>query len=348
MSKVGIVTLPLHFNYGGILQAYALQQTVSSLGYDAVIIGHPKNTFKEKIKWQLYKFSRVYRFVNANIRFFRLQDPFIGKIMENHHLLALIVGSDQVWRPCMGVNRNRNVDRYFLKSDGKFPVKKIAYAASFGVDYWDFTYEETVKAKALIKDFKSVSVRESSGLSLCEKHLGCKEVLQVLDPTMLLKKSDYEKFISINPFITCKKHCFAYLLDYVCDDNQKIVEQLIGKDTELIRSKVERNPVKKYLNSGSSVEEWLSFIYFSDVVITDSFHGCVFSILFHKEFYVMGNAIGGNARISSLLNMFNLQNRFIERNQVCIDNTPINWTEVEDILNIQRKKSMSYLKINLS
>ncbi len=347
MDKVGIVTLPLHFNFGGILQAYALQQTVSCLGYDAVVIRQKKKTLKERVKWLLYNFSGVHKFVNTNIHFFTLQELFSSKELTKNKISALIVGSDQVWRPCMGGNRMENVHRYFLKSEGKTQIKKIAYAASFGVDYWDFTEEETVVAKALIKDFDAVSVRENTGIVLCDKYLGYKNALQVLDPTMLLQRNDYEKFISTNPFKTDKRHCFVYLLDYANKKNKKIVEKIVGDDVEQLSSKVERNPIKKYLNSNGTIEEWLSLIFYSDLVITDSFHGCVFSILFHKDFYVMGNTIGGNARISSLLDMFGLQHRYIGTDMVKIENKTINWPQVEEILDKKRTQSISYLKVSL-
>lgn len=347
MNKVGIVTLPLHFNFGGILQAYALQQAVSCLGYDTVVIRQKKKTLKESVKWLLYNFSGVYKFVNTNIHFLTLQEPFSSIELSKNKISALIVGSDQVWRPCMGVNRIENVYRYFLKSDGKAQIKKIAYAASFGVDYWDFTEKETAIAKALIKDFDAVSVRENTGVGLSDKYLGYKNALQVLDPTMLLQKSDYEKFISTNPFKTDKRHCFVYLLDYANERNKKIVENIIGDDAEQLVSKVERNPIKKYLNSNGTIEEWLSLIFYSDIVITDSFHGCVFSILFHKDFYVMGNTIGGNARISSLLDMLGLQHRYIGKDMVKFDKKPINWSQVEEILDKKRTQSISYLKVSL-
>jgi len=234
MSRVGIVTLPLHFNYGGILQAFALQQALKSLGYDAVVIGWPMNTIKERIKYVLYKFSGVYQFVNNNIHILRLNSPFLDEDIKRNCLRTFIVGSDQVWRPCMGANRNDNVTRYFLTTDEKCCIRKIAYAASFGIDSWGFTNEETIKARKLVEKFKAVSVRENSGIELCKKYLGINNVSLVLDPTMLLQKGFYEDFIKSSPFKTKKRHCFVYLLDYKNRENKAIIECIVPDEAEIM------------------------------------------------------------------------------------------------------------------
>ena len=346
MNKIGIVTLPLHFNYGGILQAYALQQAIKKIGYDTILIGHSQNTVKEVIKSTLYRLSGVYKFINANILVVRLAVPFSDEAIKKNNIQALVVGSDQVWRPCMGTDRKENVARYFLETE-KGNIMKIAYAASFGVDYWDFTEEETEKAKDLVRDFDAVSVREFSGIDMCKKHLNVKNVVQVLDPTMLLSPDDYRGFTKVSPFMTDKEHCFVYLLDYMREDNKDIIKELVHGDVEMQIAKVERNAIKKFLNTHDSVEKWLSSIYYSNVVITDSFHGCVFSILFHKDFYVMGNAIGGNARIVSLLNMFGLQDRFVGNSKLQ-STSKIDWDEVDKVLTSLRNKSITFLKENLA
>lgn len=346
MNKIGIVTLPLHFNYGGILQAYALQQAIKKIGYDAVLIGHPNNTAKEIIKGTLYKLSGVSKFINANIPILRLSVPFSGEAIRKNNICALIVGSDQVWRPCMGTDRNENVARYFLETKNG-NIRKVAYAVSFGVDYWDFTEEETRKAIELVKDFDAISVREHSGIDLCAKYLKVNNAILVLDPTMLPHPDDYRKLIKVSPFLTNKKHCFVYLLDYISDSNKEVVNEIVHGDVEIMSAKVEQNTIKKFLNSHDTVNNWLSSIYYSDIVVTDSFHGCVFSILFHKEFYVMGNDIGGNARIDSLLNTFGLQERLIDKTHIR-RMSKIDWEKVDNVLDLLRNQSISFLKDSLA
>lgn len=341
--KIGIVTLPLHFNYGGILQAFALQKTIEDLGFKAFIITQKPQSIKQTLKYFLYKKSKVYGFIKKNLTFLELHEPFRKHELATHHLEALVVGSDQVWRPCMGSNRENNVNRYFLKTVPNNCIKKIAYAASFGVNYWDFTESETKTAQRLINEFSFVSIRESSGIKLCSKYLRSNNAIHVLDPTMLVETETYKKKLVKTPFKTHRAHCFLYLLDYNNITNKHIVEALLPKNAELLTAKVERNIIKKYFRQKNTVEDWLSAIYYSDIMITDSFHGCVFSILFHKDFYVMSNRIGGNARIQSLLSLFKLDDRLIDSTFMPQKKTTINWNAVDMQLQKLRKASIAYL-----
>ena len=254
-----------------------------------------------------------------------------------------MVGSDQVWRPDMGINRKKNVDRYFLKTVPPNCIPKIAFAASFGIDHWDFTDIETNTAQNLINEFSYISVRETSGIKLCSQFLRVNNAIQVLDPTMLLEADYYKKILTKSPFKTQKQHCFTYLLDYNSPSNQNIINSLLHKDIELLTAKVERNILKKFFNTQNSIEKWLSTIYYSDLIITDSFHGCVFSILFHKNFYVISNSAGGNTRIQSLLSLFGLNNRLITNNYIPQQTSTINWNIVDIKLQTQRKESIFFL-----
>lgn len=341
MDNIGIVTLPLHFNFGGILQAYALQETIRDLGGIPYIITPQHKSIKQRVKAFLYSRAGVSKFVKRHISYLIIAEPFTAANLKGNDISTLIVGSDQVWRPCMG-----GVDRYFLKTDENC-VRKIAYAASFGVDYWDFSDDETTQARKLVSDFAAVSVREESGIILCSQHLGVADAVQVLDPTMLIDVEKYKTLMAPSPFNTDKSHCFIYLLDYNSEANQGIVESLLPNDAETMKAKVERNVMKKYLNASDTVENWLSAIYNSDMMITDSFHGCVFSILFHTDFFVMGNAVGGNARIQSLLSLFGLQDRYIGAGKPK-DVSPIDWTDVDNRLRENKHQSINFLKTSLS
>ena len=160
---------------------------------------------------------------------------------------------------------------------------------------------------------------------------------------MLLEADYYKKILTKSPFKTQKQHCFTYLLDYNSPSNQNIINSLLHKDIELLTAKVERNILKKFFNTQNSIEKWLSTIYYSDLIITDSFHGCVFSILFHKNFYVISNSAGGNTRIQSLLSLFGLNNRLITNNYIPQQTSTINWNIVDIKLQTQRKESIFFL-----
>ncbi len=346
--KIGIVTLPLHFNFGGILQAYALQEILQKMGCDSFVIRPYERSIKAILKTFLYKQSGVSRFVKRHIRFDCLHEPFNLDELKTKGYDMLIVGSDQVWRPCMGINREANINRYFLKTIGTGQIKKISYAASFGVDYLDFTQKEKEQAEKLIKDFAAVSVREQSGITLCFDFFNRKDACLVLDPTMLLFSTDYLNIMGKSPFKTGNKHCFIYMLDYTKAENQKHVKDFIPLNAEVITAKVERNIFKKYFEVKDTVEGWLSAIYNSDLMITDSFHGCVFSILFHKDFYVMENAVGGNTRIYSLLSLFGLKDRLISKEVNNKNAKPIEWQQVDMRLRDLRNFSFDFLNKSLS
>lgn len=347
--KIGIVTLPLHFNYGGILQAYALQETLKRLGHTSFVLRPSTKSIKTYIKTFLYRQSRVSQFVNQHIKFDTLNEPFTINELNSKKYNTLVVGSDQVWRfwPGIEAERQTNINRYFLRTIGNGKLRKIAYAASFGVDYLDFTENERSLVKNLVKDFAAVSVREESGLALCTKFLERADACQVLDPTMLLTENDYSHLIGKSPFKSPNKHCFVYLLDYEKIKNQETVKELLPANSEVLSAKVERNILKKYLHTNLTIQDWLSSIYHSDLVITDSFHGCVFSILFHKNFYVMKNDVGGNTRINSLLSLFGLEHRLIEKRLINKTST-IDWKFVEEKLQLMRKFSFEYLNKALS
>ena len=223
MKKVIIFTQPLHINFGGILQAYALQKTVRDLGFDVVtdnpyylrkrplktilkdyaarfVYGVLKNDdkykpfFKKRMKREDYEvISRnPQRFIKENIR---TVDFFDGKRHPHKDKIKqydiYITGSDQVWR-----RRYLDVKRYFFDFLDDDSIDRFSYAASFGVDNLDeYSLEEKQTCKQLVKKFKAVSVRESSAIDILKNEFD-KEAVLVLDPTMLLTKEDYLKLCS--------------------------------------------------------------------------------------------------------------------------------------------------------
>ena len=184
--KIGILTLKLHNNYGGILQAYALCNILNNIGHEAFILSLKENGVKSKLKALLDNNNPLNKFVADNIPTIEISELSQREIVENK-ISAIIVGSDQVWRP-----RFTSIPIYFLdflKNDNS--IRKIAYAASFGVDKWEYSNELTEKCKELISKFNLVTVREISGVHLCKQYLNHDASL-VLDPTMLLNISVYK------------------------------------------------------------------------------------------------------------------------------------------------------------
>lgn len=185
----------------------------------------------------------------------------------------------------------------------------------------------------LLKKFDAVSVRESNGVELCKKHFDI-DAIQVLDPTMLISNEEYcNIFREAN---TPKSK--GTLLNYVLDENEEIcnlIKELSIKMKLLpfaLNNLFENDDTKPLeMRIKSSVETWLRGFYDAEFVITDSFHACVFSILFKKQFVVIGNRKRGMARFESLLNMFGLEDRLVSADVNVIDLPIINYDLVYDV-----------------
>ena len=262
----------------------------------------------------------------ARFRYLNILIPFA------YRLDCVITGSDQVWRP------KYNIWRYTYLSFVGSNITKIAYAASFGVDYWEYTPEQTKQCKALVKSFKAVSTREKSGVLLCKEHLDA-DASHVLDPTLLLARFDYESICSSIP-LHDKPFLFAYILD-LTDTKKKFVERMAPDRgvTPMI--------VSAESSISTTIEEWLSYFRDSEFVITDSFHGTVFSIIFNREFISIPHPQRGLDRFVSLLETFNWQNRLHDgKDQGAIGS--IDWGEVNNILKEKQQESQNFLLKNIS
>ena len=377
--RIGILTQPLYVNYGGLLQCYALQKKLQQLGHETVIlqrefqrsytiVGGIKHYVKQVAKLLLRKQPMWHYYVSQEKREYvaKFTTPFINQHIKElskkcysteelidefklHNLDAVIVGSDQVWRPDYSpCQPNYFLD--FLSSNKN--IKKLSYAASFGTDNWLFTPEDTKYYSSLIKLFDAVSVRELSAVNLCKENFDV-EAIQVLDPTMLLDKEDYMYLV---PQVKKRGGLFCYMLDRTLE-KQKVVNE-ISKRTGLSAFEnmplLEPTPDNLYKDIENCVappvEDWLSAFMEAEMVITDSFHGCVFSILFNKPFWVIGNKERGMARFDSLLGQFDLKARIIMPSEIeLIDlKQPIGWDEVNAKRESLKIDALKFIKLSLS
>lgn len=296
MKKVGILTLPLHINYGGILQAFALYHTLETLGYQPYLIStqalpkrisiiiRVKVLVKRMIRTILGKptpvsFAKRIGIASTNINSFvrsnipNVLTPRSLKELERAGLDSIVVGSDQVWRPQYA----GNIRMFFLSFAEGWSIRRIAYAASFGTAEWSFTPEETADCAKLLKKFDGVSVREEDGVRLCHDKFGV-EAKWVLDPTMLLSTEDYLKVApeaahTDTQFVT-------YILD--TDDAKRDVvsalEKKFGKQSKPLKGNLYFGHDARLIVPWMGVDEWLGILANSSFVLTDSFNGCVFSI----------------------------------------------------------------------
>ena len=372
--RIGIISLQLRYNFGGILQAYALQKTLKELGHKVVHIDEHRfvtlGTWYRKYPIYLKRAIRKYLFgenlivkadvaINNTIKTIATHtEPFIDKYIKRiftkdfsnikkENFDAFVVGSDQVWRAEYFFSKIENAYLDFAK---EWDVRRIAYAASFGTDEWEYNKEQTANCSALLKKFNAVSVRESSATVLCKKKLGA-DALHVLDPTMLLEKEDYIKLLKETDTVQSNGNLFCYILDESTEKNTIIsrISKEKGLTPFYVNSKYNNAEAPLEERIQQPVEKWLRAFYDAEFVITDSFHACVFSIIFNKPFIVYGNKERGYARFESLLTLFALEDRLVsspdEVNKML--QTPIDWERVNYIHKQMKEKSLSFLVNNL-
>ena len=382
--KIGILTQPLSQNYGGILQAFALQSVLKKMGFEVWII----NRDYINIPWwrkmasigkgfivryilgdrqrELFVFrptEKQKRSVGRHIALFINREiyplnPSLKKKrnffreIKKHGFMAYVIGSDQVWRPCF----SPCITNYFLDFVKKEKdIKRVAYAASFGVDDWEFTEDQTRECKELVKLFNAVSVREDSGILLCRKYLGVDAKL-VLDPTLLLYKEDYINLVHKWQEEPYREKLMTYILDTTAEKTDIIRQVASGlgmSPFSLMPSKLLNKENQHDIENCvfPSVTSWLRGFMDAEFVITDSFHGCVFSIIFNKPFLVIGNHERGMARFNSLLKLFELEDRLIHSIRELDENkmkTEIDWDRINLIKAEWKEYSLNFLKMNLS
>lgn len=372
--KVGILTHPLKSNYGGILQNYALQIVLKMLNHQPETINYYVNypIYRRILSIGYRLFQKViHRDIIVNSNPTRKQERVISqntnKFIYKHIVVtpliefskisqldgiydAIIVGSDQVWRG----DRAGDIRKFFL-SDFNKTVIKLSYAASMGVDWWTYDDIETKECAYLLRKFAGVSVREKATQDMCEKYFGIKPEL-LIDPTMLIDKEDYMKIISSKPRLYEENNVvFSYILDKT-SEKEKLIEVLVntvhGVPKQVMPKAYFSQVGSKGINECvyPSVEDWLRSFDEAKYVITDSFHGTVFSIIFNKPFVTILNKQRGNSRFYSLLSKFNLKDRIVDSAD-SVKNVilqPIDYNSVNKILYSEKEKGYDFLKKHLN
>lgn len=371
--RIAILTLPLHTNYGGILQAYALQTILERMGHEVVVLSRNFNIVKYPPIWKypLYIIKRCFKkiILQQNIEIFseyhhnktyriisQYTQEFINKYIHTHIIDkfdelnekdfdCIVVGSDQVWRKKYFIYHYATaIEKAYLSFAKDWNVKKIAYAVSFGSDVWEYNDRDTNKCKEFIKQFQAVSVREKSGMLFCKEKFDV-DAIQLLDPTLLLQKEDYLKLLNNNI-----KPSPGNLMVYILDENEeteKILAEVIKK-TKLCPFKVIAKKASETTKNEEIIqpplESWLRGFYDAKFIVTDSFHACVFSMIFNKPFMVIGNKSRGIARFWSLLDAFNLEDRLVSSLEEARNKINFKEPNVLDKINDMRTPSLSYLK----
>lgn len=364
-KKVGIITFHASYNCGSMLQAYALQRFLEKNGYDPEMIDFSCKGQKEL--YSLYSknvspkhFIRNFIFavhkrrIHANCEryerfkqiFFNLS-PYSAETQSElkDDCFAVVAGADQIWN----ITIKDFDDAYFLPWVKK--AKKIAYAPSFGAKNPLLYSTDIEKYKKFLLDFDSLSIRENNGQKWIKEMIG-KEVPVVLDPTLLLSKSDYAE-IESHELKLPEKYIFFYSPSYSAQMNS-FVKKISEKYSLPV---IAFNTKSFYLRAGNlngfklpDAEDpttYLQLMKNAEAVITTSFHGSIFSTVYRKKFWVLknGNMFGSDDRVITLLNSLGLSERLIEMN---FDNRfdymkDVDFSKYDKALPILRESSGKYL-----
>ena len=383
--RIGILTQPLQTNYGGLIQNYALQKALRNLGHNPITLDQkelklpawyrflgglkeyvlcvfsPKHFQKPKYTLSADEERIIRKNCNSFVeKYISHSRKCAGSkdFLEEAKRLGIegfVVGSDQCWRPCY----NMYIGDMFLSfcKDDKAIKKRVAYAASFGSDTWEFSEKETISCSHLVRMFDAITVREDSAVGLCKQYLKV-DATHVVDPTLLLTKNDYISLIKENEEPISTGELFNYVLDPSTEMSFFIskVEKETGYKSFQVLPKCNADHLKKK-DVKHHIEDciypspiaWLRAFMDARMTIVDSFHGTVFSIIFNKPFWVLGNKERGLSRFVSLLSMFGLEDRLITANDFDkIDiKKGIDWSRVNSVLEAKRYESLNILKHNL-
>jgi len=355
--KIGKLTLDGYYNYGNVLQNYALRQVL--LRYADVVdsLWHERDNFivrtwfkwswKKPIKWvlNLQRFRDEMQWVLLeSVRQGRIKDwcdRYIG-IKPAHDLSKIgndydyfVVGSDQVWNPHFS-----DLEHCFLTFVPK--EKRIAYAASISCP--DIPEKDKNLFKQGVTDMAHISMREQAGADMVKSFSG-REVSVVVDPTLLLTADEWRK-VSRQP---AWYHGEDYILTYFLGKRPEVVDKLSQETGLPVVNILDRDVYEHYV---TSPDEFLWAIEHAKLLYTDSFHGTVFSILFRTPFVVC-NRIGSGvfekmgSRIDTLLGYFGLEARRGTKNNGYAIAEPLDapdWSQVDAVLARERKRSDEYLR----
>lgn len=364
--RIGIVTFYRVPNYGAMLQAYALWKYLETRGHEVVFVRHPflapdrmsilncclsrsfralKNKLKLRIRYPMTEFAASFPQTEACKRW--------GDLMQaGRECDAFVVGSDQMWNPLWSSREHLPLVMLDFAEKGK---SRLAYAVSLGTKVWGEN-QNAAEASRLMNGFAAISVREESAIELVRNMTGRLDVVCLPDPTLLQTAEFYNKLFKSSPFSA--PYVFKYFLDeWSSSSADEIALECVMNKLRIGRVESDRSlvglghPLCAILGVTDkvSVSKWLERMANSRFVITNSFHGTVFSILFHKPFIsilLRGKMSGMNERVLSLLRRLDLADRAIYaedldkiRHMVA---RPISWQSVDCALATMRADADSF------
>lgn len=363
MLKIAIITINDNNNYGNRLQNYALQQflkelcvSIDSIWYDrkedcilnrkfwnwkSIIkyIINRKNFREYANKYYLRDVLRVYNIRKFTQKYIHTKYDFTIKKNINDEYDYFITGSDQVWNPNFWYEKEKYSTARFLKFASK--DKRIAYAASIAIPEIPKDKEQFFKDS--LNEMKTISMREKAGANLVKKLTG-REVPVVVDPTILLSKEEWQKIEMVPEWYNGEK----YILTYFLGNSSPVIENIAKKNDWKIYNLMDKDNFDLYT---SRVEEFVYLINHAQLVVTDSFHACVFSILMNTSFLVVNRQEIGMAdmtsRIDTLMELFGYQDRYLVNGKCNLSDEEIlniDFRNVKAIQEREKKRSKDFLE----
>ncbi len=372
-KKVALVSFHTGYNYGTYLQALAMNQLIRECGFNPEMIWHDDSlikgrditlaklftlffrtichpfSYKKTIGGYIANYSNNMpmktkqlfdKFSETNFRIKKMSYYKMKRYAHSEDVVAVVCGSDQIWKADL-----LYISPYYFLLFAP-SNKKVAYAPSFGTNIVP-DYNKKLIAKN-INTFNYISVRENSGKDMIKALVG-KEVPVVLDPTLAVKPDFWIK----NRDKTTEKYILCYFLD--SPTNQTLesickIQKRCNLPVKVLPYTFEAFQQHNMQLETAGPTEFLNLIYNADIVITDSFHGLVFSVIFHRPFYsIERNHKKSNSqstRITNLLNLLKLENRYIRGDEIFGDDSAsnISFVYAESILEKEREKSYMFLK----
>ena len=361
--KIAILTFFESENYGTVLQSYATQQYLQALGHDAELLylkrmvngasvhyakSIVKPTFFERLRYKAVSLLEKKNIQNKREAFNRFRSEYlrVSKFYESVDALKndldrydlYISGGDQIWNPYHKVF-SLNYMLQFLPAD----KPRISYGSSFGVaNIEDASVLSSMQA--CLRSYQAIGIREQSGVRIVEQ-MGL-EAQQVVDPVFLLK-DEWGHFVGKSP--KKKKYCLVYaLIGYPVEENKKIQAFAKAQNLDIVilpynRKNCQNNFGKAF---GISPEEFLNYIAHAEYIFTNSFHGLAFSIIFQKQFALLGcdseEGIAKRERLVDLLEQFQIGDRSFKNAHSAIDYNVIN-----ELMQTKVSESKKYIKENI-
>lgn len=332
--KVGILTFHDAHNYGAVLQAYALKKHIKKLGHNVRIInyhhytipdGFPKSNNEKR--WEKFN-NFIKKLIDYEEEVYQTEEE-----LEKLDIDFWICGSDQIWNTEItnGINKG-----FFLNFKTK--GKKISYAVSMGIPELPKEHEE--EFKKCVENLDYISVREETLKKYVEKFTD-KPVIKTIDPTLLLEKEEYEELILENRY-------GEYILINELGPDERLVQIAQKLASERNLKIIELNDKKKenYFCeqvSDASPKEYLTLIKNANAIVTNSFHGTVFSIIFEKEFYTI-TRFNRNSRMENILDIVDMRDRLITKVEEVDNVKKQDYNKAHENLKIEVEKSKRFLE----